>query len=77
MKLMKKVLLCCSEVFQKMYTVKSSFDKVTGQKSATFLKKNANAFLVFNIKYLLECATHWSSKGNLLRKFREVVPEQE
>ena len=77
MKLMKKVLLCCSEVFQKMYTVKSGFDKVTGQKSAALLKKGVNAFSVFNRKYLLECATHWSSKGNLLGKFREVVPEQE
>ena len=65
---MKKVLFCCSEVFQKMYMVKSSFDKVTGQKSATLLKKGSNAFLVFNRKKLLECATHWSSKEQLLPK---------
>ena len=72
-KLMKKVFLCCSDVFQKMCMVKSSFDKVTGQKSGTLLRKGSNAVLVFNRKYLLECATHWSSKGQLLRTFREKV----
>ena len=56
-----------------MCMVKSSFANVTGQNSATLLKIGTNAFLVFNREYLLECATHWSSKGQFLGKFREKV----